>query len=76
MLQVAEEVPDRGVVCDEGDLAFSIMFVRRPQIAHLGYRTGERGWALPKDPLKGWDSSVPAPFRYCILLPSPPFPSA
>ena len=41
LLQMEEEAPDHRVVLDEGGLAFFVMFVQKPQIAHLGYRTGE-----------------------------------
>ena len=36
LLLMEEEAPDSGVVLDEGGLAFSTMFVQKPQIAHLG----------------------------------------
>ena len=36
LLPMEEEAPDSGVVLDEGGLAFSTMFVQKPQIAHLG----------------------------------------
>ena len=36
LLQMEEEAPDSRGVLDEGGLAFSTMFVQKPQIAHLG----------------------------------------